>query len=148
MDAGGRLSKCIFHFSDRVAFQSNVSAVSISTGVLFMSKNRSHVVDLGIDPSIKTVAELRDRLITAIAQESEIVISGEAAKSVDVSVLQLLASAHRSAAAAGKPISLLAPAGGAIHQGLQKAGFLSPLGESLTREGSFWTSTAARDEAA
>jgi anti-anti-sigma regulatory factor len=113
-----------------------------------MSNNRSHIVDLGIEPSIKTVAELRDQLITAIAEQSEIMISGEKVTSVDICVLQLLASAHQSAGAAGKPISLLAPTDGALRQGLQKAGFVSRSGEPLTREGSFWTSTAAKDEAA
>jgi anti-anti-sigma regulatory factor len=113
-----------------------------------MSKNPSPI-DLGIEPSIKTVAELRDLLITTIAQNETIVVSAERATSVDISVLQLLASAHRSAGAAGKTISLLAPQGGVLQQALQRAGFVSPGGEPLTREGAFWTpSPAAKDEAA
>jgi anti-anti-sigma regulatory factor len=104
-----------------------------------MSKTPSHTVDLGIEPSIKTVAELRDQLITAIAQNDAVVISAAKAATVDISVLQLLASAHRSAGAAGKPISLHAPEGSAVQQALQRAGFVSPAGEPLTREGSFWT---------
>ena len=114
-----------------------------------MSKTPSHTVDLGIEPSIKTVAELRDQLITAIAQNDAVVISAAKTATVDISVLQLLASAHRSAGAAGKPISLHAPRGGALQQALQRSGFVSPAGESLTREGDFWIpSPAAKDEAA
>jgi anti-anti-sigma regulatory factor len=111
-----------------------------------MSKTPSHTVDLGIEPSIKTVAELRDQLITAIAQNDAVVISAAKTATVDISVLQLLASAHRSAGAAGKPISLHAPQGGVLQQALQRAGFVGPAGEPLTREGSFWT--PSKDEAA
>jgi anti-anti-sigma regulatory factor len=114
-----------------------------------MSKTHSHTVDLGIEPSIKTVAELRDRLITAIAENDAVVISATKATSIDISVLQLLASAHRSAGAAGKPISLHAPKDGALRLALQRSGFVSPGGVPLTREGEFWISTpAAKDEAA
>ena len=114
-----------------------------------MSKTQSHTVDLGIEPSIKTVAELRDRLITAIAESDTVVISAAKATSIDISVLQLLASAHKSAGAAGKPIFLQAPKDGALQQALQRSGFVSPAGEPLTREGSFWNpSNAAKDEAA
>lgn len=114
-----------------------------------MSNQTAHVVDLGTEPSIKSVAELRDRLITAIAEHDAITVSAEQAASVDLSVLQVLASAHRSAGAAGKTITLAAPREGALQQALKKAGFLSPAGEPLTREGAFWTpSAAAKDEAA
>ena len=114
-----------------------------------MSNTHSHTVDLGIEPSIKTVAELRDRLITAIAENDAVVVSAAKATSIDVSVLQLLVSAHRSAGAAGKIISLHAPKDGVLRQALQRSGFVSPAGESLTREGNFWIpSPAAKDEAA
>ena len=114
-----------------------------------MSKTPSHAVDLGIEPSIKTVAELRDRLITAIAENDTVVVSAAKATSIDISVLQLLASAHKSAGAAGKTISLHAPNDGALRQALQRSGFVGPAGEPLTREGNFWIPTpAAKDEAA
>lgn len=114
-----------------------------------MSKTPSHAVDLGIEPSIKTVAELRDRLITAIAENDTVVVSANKATSIDISVLQLLASAHKSAGAAGKTISLHAPNDGALRQALQRSGFVGPAGEPLTREGNFWIHTpAAKDEAA
>lgn len=114
-----------------------------------MSKRSSHKVDLGIDPSIKTVAELRDRLITALAENDSVVVDAGKAQSVDISVLQLLASAHRSANAAGKQISLSAGKSGVLQQALQRAGFLSAAGEPQTREGAFWIpSSGAKDEAA
>lgn len=114
-----------------------------------MSNSHSHTVDLGVEPSIKTVTALRDQLITSIAQNDAIVVSGENVTSIDISILQLLASAHRSATAAGKSISLRASKSGAVAHALQRAGFVSPSGEPLTREGSFWISSpAAKDEAA
>ena len=113
-----------------------------------MSNPTAHTVDLGSEPGIRTVAELRDRLTAAMAEHDRIVVSAEAATSVDISVLQVLASAHRTAVAAGKSITLAAPANGALQQALTRAGFLSPAGAPLTREGTFWTPSAAKDEAA
>lgn len=114
-----------------------------------MSNKPPYTVDLGVEPSIKTVAELRDQLITAIAENEAIVVSAERATSVDISVLQLLASAHRSAGAAGKTITLQSPSNGVLQQALKRAGFVSPDSEPLTREGAFWIpSPAAKDEAA
>lgn len=114
-----------------------------------MSNDHSHIVDLGVDPSIKTVADLRDQLITAIAQSDNIVVSGENLNSIDISILQVLASAHRSAGAAGKRISLRASADSALEHALRRAGFVSPSGEPLTRDGAFFIpSPAAKDGAA
>ncbi|HEY9011585.1 MAG TPA: STAS domain-containing protein [Devosia sp.] len=114
-----------------------------------MSHLDAHIVDLGTDPSIKTVAELRDRLTAAITENERVVISAEGAAGIDLSVLQLLASAHRTASTAGKSLSLAAPATGALQQALAKAGFLGPAGEPLTREGTFWIpSPAPKDQAA
>lgn len=114
-----------------------------------MSNDHSHTVDLGVDPSIKTVAGLRDQLLTAIAQNDSIVVSGENVASIDISVLQVLASAHRSATAANKSISLRDSADRALEHALRRAGFVSPSGEPLTREGTFWIpSLAAKDGAA
>lgn len=114
-----------------------------------MSNPHAYVVDLGGEPSIRNVAELRDRLTAAIAEHDSIVVSAEAAVSADISILQLLAAAHRTASTAGKTISLAYARNGTFEQALMKAGLLSPDGEPLTREGTFWTpSAAAKDEAA
>jgi anti-anti-sigma regulatory factor len=108
----------------------------------------SAVVDLGRAPSIRTVAELRASLIGAIAAHETVVVSAEQATSIDISVLQVLASAHRTAGAAGKTLTLVGPGDGALQTALRQAGFVSAAGEPLCREGVFWTPAAAKDAAA
>jgi anti-anti-sigma regulatory factor len=109
---------------------------------------RPFVVDLGSEPSIRSVTELRDRLIGAIAAHDAITVSAERATSLDISVLQVLASAHHTAQAANKRLTLVAPKDGALQNALQQAGFVSAAGEPLTREGAFWIPSAAKNEAA
>jgi anti-anti-sigma regulatory factor len=114
-----------------------------------MPDSPTPIVDLGVEPSIRTVADLRDKLISAIGQHDAVVVSADKATSIDISVLQLLASAHRTTSAAGKHLSLSAPANGVLQQALQRAGFVSAAGEPLARGGAFWIpSPAAKDEAA
>lgn len=114
-----------------------------------MSSLAFSVVDLGSDPSIRSVASLRDQLSAAISQNEAVEIDARGVTSIDVSILQLIASAHRTALSAGKTISLRAAQDGPMRQALVRAGFIAPDGTPLTREGAFWTSTpAAKDEAA
>lgn len=113
-----------------------------------MSVSAHFVVDLGSDPSIRTVASLRDQLSTAISQYDAIEIGADKVASIDVSILQLIASAHRTATSAGKPITLRMAQNGPMHDALVRAGFITAEGTPLTREGAFWTSNAAKDKAA
>lgn len=107
------------------------------------------VIDLGAEPGIRTVAALRDQLSAALAAHDTVEIAASAAKSIDVSILQLIASAHRTAMASGKVLRLRTPQEGPLRHALVRAGFVSSDGMGLTREGDFWTSTpAAKDEAA
>lgn len=114
-----------------------------------MTQSLSLTVDLGTEPGIKTVAALRDQLMTAIAQSADVVIRGDQVTRIDISALQVLAAAHHSATAAGCRIRLEAPLDGALQLALKRTGFVSAEGRPQTREGDFWIlSTAAKDEAA
>jgi anti-anti-sigma regulatory factor len=120
----------------------------LSKGVRFMSSS-PFVVDLGSEPGIRTVAILRDQLSAALAAHDSVAITASSASSIDVSILQLLASAHRTAMASGKALHLRVPQEGPLRHALIRAGFISSEGLGLTREGDFWTShPAAKDEAA
>lgn len=103
-----------------------------------MAERPSIALDLGEAPSIKTANELRDRLASEIGSQRSLMISASALKSIDVSTLQLLASAHRSAALAGKAIALEVPEGGVLAQTLVRLGFLDQDGTPLAAEGAFW----------
>jgi anti-anti-sigma regulatory factor len=113
-----------------------------------MSISATSVVDLGTDPSIRTVGSLRDQLSTAISQNQSVEIGAEAVTSIDVSMLQLLASAHRTAQRAGKHIAIRAAPHGPMRDALVRAGFITSEGVPLTAEGAFWTFNAAKDQAA
>lgn len=103
-----------------------------------VAERTSIAFDLGEAPGIKTAGELRDRLASAIGSQQSVVISAGALSSIDVSTLQLLASAHQTAAAAGKSITIEAPAGGVLAQTLARLGFTGADGTPLAPEGSFW----------
>ncbi len=103
-----------------------------------VAERPSIALDLGETPSIKTAGELRDQLAAKIGGEPSVTISARALKSIDVSTLQLLASAHRSAAVAGKVIALEAPEGGVLVQTLGRLGFTDQDGTPLAAEGAFW----------
>ena len=108
-----------------------------------VAERTSIAFDLGEAPSIRTASELRDRLSSEIGSHASVVISANALKSVDVSTLQLLASAHRSASASGKTISLEASEGGVLAQTLVRLGFIGADGEPLAPEGDYWLGKAA-----
>lgn len=113
-----------------------------------MAERPSIAFDLGATPNIRTVGELRDRLASEIGGRHSVTISTSALKSIDVSTLQLLASAHRTAAAAGKTMVIEAPKGGVLAQALVRLGFVSAEGEPLASEGAFWTAGAAEQDQA
>lgn len=107
------------------------------------------VVDLGAEPGIRSVAALRDQLSAALAAHDAVEITAGTVKTVDVSILQLIVAAHRTAMASGKKLHLRLPQEGPLRHALIRTGFISSDGRGLTREGDFWTSTpAAKDEAA
>ncbi len=110
-----------------------------------MAERPSIAFELGAAPGIKSVSELRDRLASEIGSRQSVTIDAGALESIDVSALQLLASAHRSAAAAGKTLLLLAPVDGVLAQTLVRLGFISADGAPLAPEGDFWLGKAAEE---
>jgi anti-anti-sigma regulatory factor len=57
---------------------------------------------------------------------------------VDLAIVQLLAAAHKTAGALGKPLRLIAPDDGPLAALLRQAGFVGADGRPLTPEGPFW----------
>jgi anti-anti-sigma regulatory factor len=85
---------------------------------------------------------LRLSLLGALAASSSVVIDVSGVVSVDLTILQLLVAARRSAVAAGKEVVLVG-AGPGLHDGLKAAGFMDKAGAVLTPEGDFWLGRAA-----
>lgn len=114
-----------------------------------MFKNGSLAIDLGIETGIRNVEALRSQLAAALSEYETVIVSVHHLTAIDISVLQLLASAHRTASAAGKSITLSAPSDGALQHALRRVGFVDAGGSPLVREGDFWTlHPVAKDHAA
>lgn len=60
----------------------------------------------------------------------------------DISILQVLVSARKTATQAGKSLTLAAPPGGALRGTLVKAGLVGTDGQPRTADEQFWTGTA------
>lgn len=73
---------------------------------------------------IRTIATLRETLRAALAEHPSVSIDCAAAESIDLSFIQLLLAARRSARQAGRPFVLSAPADGALRATLEQGGFL------------------------
>jgi len=98
----------------------------------------SQTVHLAGSLSLRDAARLAPELQQALAGPGPLVIDCTNLIDVDLSVVQLLVAAHKTAAAAGTPLRLLAPASGPLPALLRQAGFVSPDGRPLTPEGQFW----------
>jgi anti-anti-sigma regulatory factor len=78
--------------------------------------------------TVRSAVTTRATLLEAITRNSIVHADCGAAESVDLSLIQLLLSARRSACEAGKRLSLAAPAAGALRVALEQGGFLPPSG--------------------
>lgn len=83
------------------------------------------------------------RLLAALDGAAGLTIDVSGLVGADMSVLQVLVAARKSALARGVPIGL-AGAAGPLRAVLVRAGFLSPAGLPLTQEGDFWTGSITR----
>jgi len=95
-----------------------------------MSRSSPHPLRLSGDLSLRTISELKAELGAAVAGYDAIVVVTDAVESVDVAVLQLLASAARTAAERGRTLSLTASPGSPMARALVAAGFVAGDGSS------------------
>ena len=78
--------------------------------------------------TVRNIANVRDILLAALADHQVVRVDCRAADAVDLSGIQLLLAAHRSAIQAGKQLVLAAPADGLLRAALQQGGFLGAAG--------------------
>jgi ABC-type transporter Mla MlaB component len=83
--------------------------------------------------TIRTVPEIASKVSDILAR-ANLVLSIPADSEVDVSFIQLLASAQKSAEASGKSVTLSHPPAGALHDVLSRGGFLETGLKSLWNE--------------
>jgi anti-anti-sigma regulatory factor len=90
--------------------------------------------DCGLRKSAELVAEMQKKLAT----ESEVAVDAAAATAADISTVQILISAHKSALAAGKTLRVHVPLQGALGEVLVKGGFVAADGAALTPDAMPW----------
>jgi anti-anti-sigma regulatory factor len=105
---------------------------------------KAHLLELRGRLGLREAAELAAELGTALEAHPAVTIATGELTEIDVSILQILVSAHKSAARAGKTLTIGTPADGVLHRTLVRAGFAGPDGAPRTPEGQFWTVTNGR----
>ena len=100
-----------------------------------MTEERIHTLVLTGDAGIKSAHEVADILRKAIECYARIEVDTQTLSVADVTTVQTLISAHTSAQALDKQLTLLAPFGGPLQAVLEQAGFLTP-GQEHAR---FWS---------
>jgi ABC-type transporter Mla MlaB component len=91
-----------------------------------VKEDTSHVEKLLLHGAmtLREVDAVRSRLLEAMSVNDTIEIDCSAVTGADVSFIQCLIAARRTAAATGKRLSLAAPAQGALLDALVRGGFL------------------------
>jgi ABC-type transporter Mla MlaB component len=103
---------------------SRVSLVSLSSSPVCR-------FDLDGAQTVRTIQATHQRLATAMAEHQSIEIHCNAVTELDLSLIQLVLAAKRSADRDGKSLTLAAPATGNLRTALDRAGFLATaVGES------------------
>jgi len=84
--------------------------------------------------TIENASVIRKKLITALMKEDALKVSIDADAAVDVSFLQLLCSAHRTASKLGKSFTLGPAASGNFLAAVESAGYFRKKGCARDRE--------------
>jgi len=85
--------------------------------------------------TISNISDARDLLVAGLENNSSVTIELDGLEEADLTFVQLIESARRSAAESGLSIQLRQPAQGAVLQVLQRGGFLDPEDRDRT---DFW----------
>lgn len=88
--------------------------------------------------TLANAEQVRASLIAALREQPSVVVDCSAADEIDLTFIQCLMAARRTAAALGKSTALAAPASGALKGALTRGGFLNP----SAPDAAFWMSGA------
>ncbi len=97
-----------------------------------------HVISLAGPVGLRNVAELAAELQRGLSASGPIVVDCAGLTEIDLSAVQLLLAAQRTARASGRAFALAAPPDGALGALLMTTGFLAEDGAPLTPDGGLW----------
>jgi ABC-type transporter Mla MlaB component len=95
---------------------------------------------LGGPLTVRLAKQIRARIIEALGQFPSVTIDCSGATEVDLSFIQLILSARKSASASAKTLSLAQPADGALLEALRQAGLVAPADREPVADQTFWLS--------
>lgn len=85
------------------------------------------------DLSIRSIADAHGQLGAALRDHADVAVAVADDAVVDLTLVQLICAARRSADEAGKTFAMAAPAGGTLLETLRRGGFTATAGQR-----SFW----------
>lgn len=105
-----------------------------------MSSDNSPICNVKIDGAqiVRNIHATHDSLRVAMTENQSIEIDCAGVTEFDLSLIQLLLAAKRSADSSGKSLSLTAPASDALRAALERAGFLAPELAEADGTAAFW----------
>ncbi|ALK08299.1 STAS domain-containing protein [Blastochloris viridis] len=98
----------------------------------------THRVTFGGALTVRHADQIHESFVDALRQHRHVVVDCSQATQVDLSFVQLVLSARRSAAAAGKRLSLAQRASGDLLDVLQRAGLVAADGSAPIPGQEFW----------
>ncbi|MEP9375386.1 STAS domain-containing protein [Aquabacter sp. CN5-332] len=98
----------------------------------------SHRCAFDGDLTVRSAARIQAQLIDAFDGHRAVEIDCSGATHVDLSFVQLLLAARRSAAASGARLTLTHPSGGALHDAVLRAGIAT---DACAADRAFWLNT-------
>jgi hypothetical protein len=90
-----------------------------------VSGNAFATIEFVGEQTIRTIVDAHRRLVEGMAASSAVEANIEAGAAVDLTFVQLIESARRTARDAGAAFRLAAPAAGALRETLERGGFLA-----------------------
>ena len=97
------------------------------------------VIHLSASMGLSAAEGFREQLLQALNAEGAIEIDAGALEDIDISVIQLLISAHKTATKLNRPFKLASDSNGVLADALKRGGFMDAAGQSLLKDGAFWT---------
>ncbi len=96
-------------------------------------------IDFDGAQTVRCIQATYERLSAAIAQHPAVEIRCDGIVELDLSFIQLLVAAKRSAQKSGKSLRLAGPAAGKLRVALDRAGFLASAAQDSHQSTVFWS---------
>jgi len=92
-----------------------------------MSQDSSHhVLALSGDRNVRQAARTHAEVLSALGKPGDLVLDCAGVTEADLSFVQIILAAHRSARAGGRHVTLIAPPEGTLRSVLERGGFAQP----------------------